>query len=191
MEDLFRVNLNNRSKQQERTDLVDSRPTIMTTGRQVEHTGGGAETRNNRFTAERAPFMYAEISPRLANELGVETGDWITVGTERGKMVVQARTTERVNDEEIFLPFHWGGVFEGESLADRYPDGLEPLVIGDSANIGTSDGYDPHTMMQETKANLALVEPADPEEIPDLPEEQEAYQREAGLTTDYLGGDSE
>ncbi|MFW6017243.1 MAG: molybdopterin oxidoreductase family protein [Halapricum sp.] len=189
MEDLFRVNLDNRTKQQNRTDLVDNRPTIMTTGRQVEHTGGGAETRNNRFTAERAPYMYAEISPRFANELGVETGDWITVGTERGKIVVQARTTERVNDEEIFLPFHWGGVFEGESLADRYPDGLEPLVIGDSANIGTSDGYDPHTMMQETKANLALVEPADPDDIPDLPEKQQAYQRELGLTDSYLGGD--
>ncbi|MEF8771395.1 molybdopterin oxidoreductase family protein [Halodesulfurarchaeum sp.] len=189
MEDVFRVNLNNQSKQLDRSDLSDSHPMIMTTGRQVEHTGGGAETRNNPYTAERAPFMYAEINPKVANELGVDTGGWITVGTKRGTLVVQARVTERVNQEEIFLPFHWGGIFEGESLLDRYPDGFEPVTIGDSANIGTSDGYDPHTMMQETKANLAVLDKADPEEIPELPEKQLAYQEEKGLIRRPLGGD--
>ena len=191
MDDIFRVNLDDRSKQEARADLKDSHPMIMTTGRQVEHTGGGAETRNNPYTAERAPFMYAELNPANANELGVTTGDWVTVGTKRGTMVVQARVTDRVNDAEVFLPFHWGGIFEGESMVEKYPDGLEPLTIGDSANIGTSDGYDPHTMMQETKANLALVEPAAPEEIPDLPEEQRAYQEEKGIIRRPLGGDGE
>ncbi|MFB6086086.1 MAG: molybdopterin-dependent oxidoreductase [Halodesulfurarchaeum sp.] len=190
MDDLFRVNLHDRSKQLARKNLVESHPVIMTTGRQVEHTGGGAETRNNRFTAERAPYMYAEISRARANELAVETGDWIVVGTRRGKMVVQARVTDRVNDEELFMPFHWGGIFEGESLTDRYPDGLAPLTIGDSANIGTSDGYDPHTMMQETKANLALVEKASPDQIPDLPEKQLAFQEEKGIIDQNLGGDT-
>jgi formate dehydrogenase major subunit len=76
-------------------------------------------------------------------------------------------------------------------MVEDYPDGLEPLTIGDSANIGTSDGYDPHTMMQETKANLALVEPAAPEEVPDLPEKQRAYQEEKGIVRRPLGGDSE
>ena len=191
MDDVFRVNLNDRSKQEARSDLKDSHPMIMTTGRQVEHTGGGAETRNNPYTAERAPFMYAELNPANANELGVSTGDWVKVGTKRGTMVVQARVTDRVNDAEVFLPFHWGGIFEGESMVEDYPDGLEPLTIGDSANIGTSDGYDPHTMMQETKANLALVEPAAPEEVPDLPEKQRAYQEEKGIVRRPLGGDGE
>ncbi|MGM0398584.1 MAG: molybdopterin-dependent oxidoreductase [Halobacteriota archaeon] len=191
LEDLYRVNLDNAGNQRERLDMVDERPLIMTTGRQVEHTGGGAETRNNPYTAERAPMMYAELNPAVANEIGVETGEWITVGTDRGTIVVQAKVTERVNQEEIFLPFHWGGVFEGESLADRYPDGLEPLAIGDSANIGTSDGYDPQTMMQETKANLALVEKASADQIPDLPDEQLAFQQEKGYVRTPLGGDGE
>ena len=181
-EDFYRLDLDNRGMQEERRDLVDDLRFVMTTGRQVEHQGGGYTTRNTVGTANRAPMMYAEINPKVANELGVETGDWIWVETDPGEMLVQARVTERVNEEEVFLPFHWAGIFEGEAYTDRYPDGTEPLVIGDSANIGTSVGYDVVTNMQATKATLCGLRVADEEEIPELPEKQRSYQRQQGYT---------
>ncbi|MFW5921813.1 MAG: molybdopterin-dependent oxidoreductase [Halodesulfurarchaeum sp.] len=179
--DFYRLDLDNRDAQTERRDLVDEMDLVLTTGRQVEHMGGGATTRNTMGTANRAPMMYAEIHPNVANELAVETGEWIWVKTDPGKMLVQARVTERVNDEEVFLPFHWGGLFEGESFTDRYPEGTEPLVIGDSANIGTSVGYDVVTNMQATKVTLCGLERASSDEIPELPSEQQAYQKQRGF----------
>ncbi|MFW6458680.1 MAG: molybdopterin-dependent oxidoreductase [Halodesulfurarchaeum sp.] len=180
-EDFYRLDLDNREAQTERRDLVDDFDLVLTTGRQVEHMGGGATTRNTMGTANRAPMMYAEIHPNVANELAIETGEWIWVKTDPGKMLVQARVTERVNDEEVFLPYHWGGLFEGESFTDRYPEGTEPLVIGDSANIGTSVGYDVVTNMQATKVTLCGLETASAEEIPELPSEQQAYQKQRGF----------
>ena len=180
-EDFYRLDLDNRGAQVERRDLVDDFEFVLTTGRQVEHQGGGYTTRNTMGTANRAPMMYAEIHPNVANELNVDTGEWIWVKTDPGRMLVQARVTERVNDEEVFLPFHWGGLFEGESYTDRYPEGTEPLVIGDSANIGTSVGYDVVTNMQATKVTLCGLERASTDEIPELPEKQQAYQRQRGF----------
>jgi len=73
---------------------------------------------------------------------------------------VKARVTNRPNDDEVFLPFHWGGVFKGKSLEDKYPDGTVPYAIGDSVNAITSRGYDVETQMQETKVSMVSVRPA-------------------------------
>ncbi len=43
----------------------------------VEHMGGGAETRSTKYLSELQPEMYAEINPRLANNLGIRKGDMI------------------------------------------------------------------------------------------------------------------
>ena len=60
-EDFYRLDLDNRGAQEQRRDLVDDFEFVLTTGRQVEHQGGGYTTRNTMGTANRAPMMYAEI----------------------------------------------------------------------------------------------------------------------------------
>jgi formate dehydrogenase major subunit len=171
----YRLDQNNAAEQQtamsalQDFDADDFRNVVMTTGRQVEHQGGGAESRSNIFLADLQPHMYAEIHPEIANQLGVEGGDLIVVETtDRGSVLVKARITNRVNEEETFLPFHWGGVFKGESLEDKYPDGYAPLAIGDSANSITSRGYDVETQMQETKAAMVRLRPATPDVLNDV-----------------------
>ena len=181
-EDFYRLDLDNRGAQEQLRGLSEEYGYVLTSGRQVEHNGGGYQTRNNVGTANRAPMMYAEINPRVANELGVDTGEWLWVTTDPGRMLVQAKVTEHVDEHQVFMPYHWAGIFEGETYNDRYPDGAEPLVIGDSCNIGTSVGYDAETNMQATKATLCGLEPADDDEIPDLPETQKQYQRQRGFT---------
>ncbi|QCJ46032.1 formate dehydrogenase subunit alpha [Haloprofundus sp. MHR1] len=142
---------------------------IMTTGRQVEHQGGGSESRSNIFLADLQPHMYAEITPNMAEELGVDGGDLVVVSTtDRGSILVKARVTNRPNDRETFLPFHWGGVWRGKSLEERYPDGTVPFALGDSVNLITSKGYDVETQMQETKAAMVKVRPATQELVDEL-----------------------
>ena len=73
---------------------------------------------------------------------------------------MKAKITKRVGPEMVYLPFHWGGMLEGESLAGKYPEGYVPYGLGESANIVTNYGYDRVTQMQETKTGLCRISKA-------------------------------
>jgi len=79
---------------------------------------------------------------------------------EGGKITVRAKITERVDEKTIFLPFHFGGMFMGESLADKYPEGHAPFVLGEPGNIITNYGFDIITQIQATKDGLCKVSAA-------------------------------
>jgi formate dehydrogenase major subunit len=155
-ENHYRVDTRYESEQS--PDLVKDFPYVITTGRMVEHMGAGAETRSNQYLAELQPDMYAEINPRTANNIGVRQGEMMWIESpEGGKIKVKAKVTERVDDKTIFLPFHFGGMFMGESLADKYPKGHEPFVFGEPGNIITNYGYDIITQIQATKDGLCKI----------------------------------
>ena len=167
----YRLDQNNAQTQQESTAAAQKQgmDTIMTTGRQVEHQGGGSESRSNIFLADLQPHMYAEIHPNMAEKIGVRGGELVTVTTtDRGSVLVKARVTNRPSEQEVFLPFHWGGVYHGESLEEKYPDGMAPFAIGDSVNIITSRGYDVETQMQETKPAMVEVQKATQQVVDEL-----------------------
>ena len=136
-------------------------PIILTSGRLVEYEGGGEETRSMSWLAELQQEMFVEINPADANDIGIRDGDQVWVeGAEGGRVKVQALVTPRVDRKVAFMPFHFGGVFQGESLHDRYPEGTVPYVIGEAANTATTYGYDPVTLMQETKCTICRIERA-------------------------------
>ncbi len=133
-------------------------PLILTSGRLVEYEGGGDETRSNPWLAELQQDMFAEIHPGDANDAGVRDGEDIWVeGPEGGKIKVKALVTRRVERGVVFLPFHFGGHMEGRDLADKYPEGSAPYVLGEAANTAMTYGYDSVTQMQETKCSLCKL----------------------------------
>jgi formate dehydrogenase major subunit len=190
-ENFFRLDQNNAATQQEATQraMDEGMDIILTSGRQVEHQGGGAETRNNIYTADIQPHMYAEIHPSLAEELDLTGGDdhVIITSQDKGSILVKAKVTYRPQgDDEIFLPYHWGGMFHGQDLSGNYPEGTQPIAIGDSANIITPSGFDAETQMQETKAGMVRVEKATDELIEEYDMEFISYpQDEAGIGGSY------
>lgn len=137
-------------------------PLILTSGRLVEYEGGGEETRSNRWLAELQQEMFVEINPADASERGISDGGWVWVtGAENNsKARVRALVTERVGKGVAFMPFHFGGWFQGEDLRRNYPEGTDPYVLGESANSITTYGYDPVTNMQEPKVTLCQVRAA-------------------------------
>lgn len=154
--DHFRVDT--RFESEQNPDLVKEFPYVITTGRMVEHMGAGAETRSNQYLAELQPEMYAEINPRLANNLGIRNGSMMTIESpEGGKITVKAFMTERVDEKTIFLPYHFAGVLQGISYADKYPEGTVPFVVGEIANVVTNYGYDIVTQIQATKDGLCKI----------------------------------
>jgi formate dehydrogenase major subunit len=142
-------------------DFSQDFPIILTSGRLVEYEGGGDETRSNPWLAELQQDMFIEMNPYDANGLGVRDGAMVWVHSpEGGKIRVMAMLTERVGRGVAFMPFHFGGHFQGEDRRAKYPDGADPFVLGESVNTVTTYGYDSVTQMQETKTTLCRVEAA-------------------------------
>jgi len=140
------------------TDFSKEYPIILTSGRLVEYEGGGEETRSNPWLAELQQNMFVEINPVDANDLGIKDGQMVWLeGPEKAKVKVMAMVTERVGRGVAFMPFHFGGWFQGEDLRHKYPEGADPYVLGDSSNTAQTYGYDSVTNMQETKATLCKI----------------------------------
>jgi formate dehydrogenase major subunit len=145
----------------QRKDFSQDYPIILTSGRLVEYEGGGDESRSNPWLAELQQDMFVEINPRDANNLGVRDKAQVWVeGPEGGKVKVMAMVTERVGEGVAFMPFHFGGHFQGEDLRSKYPEGADPYVLGESTNTAQTYGYDSVTLMQETKATLCKISAA-------------------------------
>ncbi len=146
---------------EQKPELVKEFPLILITGRMVEHMGGGAETRSNKYLAELAPEMYAEVNVKVANDHGIREGDYMWIESpEGGRIKVKAKITDRVDERTIFLPFHFGGYFMGKSFAGNYPEELVPYALGEPANIVTNYGYDIITQIQGTKEGLCRIKKA-------------------------------
>jgi formate dehydrogenase major subunit len=137
-------------------------PLILSSGRLVEHEGGGEETRSNRWLAELRQDMFVEINPADAAERGIRDGGWVWVlgpeSSSRARM--KALVTERVGKGLVWSPFHFAGWFQGVDQRDKYPKGNDPIVLGESVNTLTTYGFDPVTGMQEPKATLCQVRAA-------------------------------
>ena len=142
-------------------DFSQDYPIILTSGRLVEYEGGGDESRANPWLAELQQDMFVEINPRDANNLGVRDRSQVWVeGPEGAKVKVMAMVTERVGEGVAFMPFHFGGHYQGEDLRHKYPEGADPYVLGESSNTAQTYGYDSVTLMQETKATLCKISAA-------------------------------
>jgi formate dehydrogenase major subunit len=137
-------------------------PIILSSGRLVEYEGGGEETRSNPWLAELQQDMFVEVNVSDAAERGIKDGSWVWVlGPENNaKTKVKALVTERVGKGVAWMPFHFSGWYQGEDMRRYYPQGTDPVVLGESVNTVTTYGFDPVTGMQETKVTLCQIRAA-------------------------------
>jgi len=142
-------------------DFSKDFPIIMSSGRVTEYEGGGDLTRSNSWLAELQQNMYCEVNRFDANEAGIRDGlDMWVEGPEGGRIKVMARVSDRVARGVVWMPLSFGGRWEGVSLRDKYPQGADPYVIGDSVNAIMTYGYDSVTQIQETKCSLCRIKAA-------------------------------
>ncbi|MGP1396571.1 MAG: formate dehydrogenase subunit alpha [Inquilinaceae bacterium] len=134
-------------------------PIVLTSGRLVEYEGGGEETRSNPWLAELQQDMFVEINPVDAAARGIADGGWVWVTGPEGesRARVKALVTERVAAGVAFMPFHFAGWYQGEDQRGKYPEGTDPIVLGESVNVITTYGYDPVTGMHEGKVTLCQI----------------------------------
>jgi formate dehydrogenase major subunit len=122
-------------------------PYVLTTYGVCEHFCAGGITRNIPYLNEIMPEPFAEISKNLAKKIGVKDGDKVEISSMRGKVVVRALVTDRlqtlnVNGKEtetIGMPWSWG---------------FASLNPGPSTNTVTMAALDPGAGTPEYKCCL-------------------------------------
>ncbi len=113
----------------------DDYPFVLNTGR-LQHqwhtlTKTGKVAKLNKLN----PGPFVDVHPEDAARLGVHDGDTVEVASRRGRAVLPAVVTDRVQPGNLFAPFHWNDIF-GENLA---------------VNAVTSDAVDPVSFQPEFK----------------------------------------
>ena len=113
-------------------------PYIITTYRLTEHHTAGGMSRTLSHLAELQPELFAEISPELAAESGLQNGDWLTITTARGAIQARTLVTARMPSldvqgrrvHQVGLPYHWGyrGKVTGDIVNDLLAISEEPNV---------------------------------------------------------------
>lgn len=84
----------------------DEYPLNLSTGRVLYHWSGSTMT--GRSTLEDVyPEATCEINPSDAEKLGIQMGDWITVSSRRGSIIMRALVTGRSPEGTVFVPFHF------------------------------------------------------------------------------------
>ncbi|SNR97593.1 NAD-dependent formate dehydrogenase catalytic subunit [Anaerovirgula multivorans] len=83
-------------------------PHILTTGRILYHFHTKTMTDKTDGINVVAPHNYIEIHPTLAKEKNIKDGDLVKATSPRGEIQVIARVTDIVDENVVFIPFHWG-----------------------------------------------------------------------------------
>ncbi len=112
-------------------------PTILTTGRVLEHFHTGTMTRNSRILDELVPEGFVEINPDDAKNFDVVDNEIVSVSTRRGSIRLKAKISEKPGRNVVFIPFHF---YEA------------------SANVLTNDALDPGCKIPEYKVCACRVE---------------------------------
>jgi formate dehydrogenase major subunit len=127
-------------------------PYVLSTYRLTEqHTAGGM-SRYLSHLNELQPELFTEVSPELAEELGLKHGEWATIVTARALVEARVMVTARMRPlrldgrtvHQVGLPYHWG--YRGQ-------------VTGDVANDLLAISEEPNVRIMETKALVCNVVP--------------------------------
>ncbi|MGR7996697.1 molybdopterin-dependent oxidoreductase [Xanthobacter sp. ZOL 2024] len=124
-------------------------PMVLNTGRLQHQWHTLTKTGKVPTLNKLNPGPFLEIHPRRAAALGIGAGDLVEVRSRRGRAVLPAVLSERVQENACFAPFHWNDVF-GDGIA---------------INQVTSAAVDPVSHQPELKiAAVALSRVAAPRE---------------------------
>ncbi|HXW09222.1 MAG TPA: molybdopterin dinucleotide binding domain-containing protein, partial [Steroidobacteraceae bacterium] len=80
-------------------------PTVLITGRQLEHWHTGSMTRRTSALDAIEPEPVASVHPLDLADLDAAPGDIITIASRRGRITLYARADEGTPRGVVFVPF--------------------------------------------------------------------------------------
>jgi formate dehydrogenase major subunit len=129
-------------------------PYVFTTYRLTEHHTAGGMSRFLPYLSELQPELFCEVSPELAEEVGLEPYGWATIITPRSAIEARVLVTKRMTPlrvagrtvHQIGMPYHWA-------------EGSEAIVSGDAVNDLIGLNLDANTQIQNSKAIACTLRP--------------------------------
>lgn len=110
------------------TEEVDSDYSIiLTTGRVVSQFLSGTQTRRIGPLVEQYPEPMVEMHPQLAQQLGIENGEWTTVESRRGSCTLRASVVRTIRPDTVFIPYHWAGPKSANQLTVSSQDPISKI----------------------------------------------------------------
>jgi formate dehydrogenase major subunit len=122
----------------------DDYPTVLTTGRQLEHWHTGSMTRRTKVLDNLEPEAVASLAPAELIRLGIAPGDRLTITTRRGAITLNVRVDPGMPEGMVFVPFCYAEA---------------------AANLLTNPALDPYGKIPEFKyaaCRLQTAEAVDP-----------------------------
>ncbi|WFM71280.1 formate dehydrogenase subunit alpha [Halomonas sp. CKK8] len=105
-------------------------PTVLITGRQLEHWHTGSMTRRSRVLDDLEPEAVASLAPAELVRLRMTPGEPITITTRRGAITLKTRVDPLMAEGMVFVPF---------------------CYVEAAANILTNPALDPYGKIPEFK----------------------------------------
>jgi formate dehydrogenase major subunit len=127
-------------------------PLILVTGRRLEHYNAGTMTRRTH-NVELLDSDWLEIHPEDAAELGIASGDIVSIRSRVGQIEQEARITERIVPGHVFTTFH-------------FPEQRTNLLVGQSSDVNTSCpeykviavAIQPISVLDDPRADVRMAE---------------------------------
>jgi assimilatory nitrate reductase catalytic subunit len=92
------------------TEDVDADyPVILTTGRVVNMFLSGNQTRRIGPLVDQYGEPKLELHPHLAEQHGIDDGDWVTIESRRGAVTIRCQVVTTIRPDVVFVPYHWAG----------------------------------------------------------------------------------
>jgi assimilatory nitrate reductase catalytic subunit len=108
-------------------DVSDEYPIFLTTGRVVSQFLSGTQTRRIGPLVKQYPEPKVEMHPRMAERLGIATGEWTTIATRRGEMTLRAMVVTTIRPDTVFIPYHWAGPKSANQLTVAAQDPISKI----------------------------------------------------------------
>lgn len=129
-------------------------PYVLNTGRVAHQWHTGTKTGKVAKLTKLASGPFVEINPDDAHHLGVAHGDRLELRSRRGRAVLPAVVTNRVQPGSCFAPFHWNDLFARDVCV----------------NAVTNDAVDPVSRQPEFKACAVALAPVATTAVPAAPQ---------------------
>ena len=93
-------------------------PLVLTTGRIASQWHSRTRTGKVAKLTKRDPEPFVEIHPEDASCRGISDCEMVVVSSRRGWVRVRTKLSNRVPPGMVFLPFHWGDLFDRATAAN-------------------------------------------------------------------------
>ncbi len=132
-------------------DIDETYPIILTTGRVVSQYLSGTQTRRIGPLVDQYPEPLVEMHPQLAERLGIQDGDWITVESRRGECTLRAQVVRTIRPDTVFVPYHWAGPRSVNQLTIAAQDPISkiPEYKVCAVRVRKADGIPPYATTRE------------------------------------------